>query len=335
MDALERHVFKGTFFLDVLLEYQLGKGCLEPIVAAIQERGHDIQLHLHPEPRLRMAADESVRRLSTALDEDDPDKFRDALAIATEIFERRVGEPPVAYRSGSYSLCDQFLPVLSEFGIKIDSSLYPFKNCRVSPWMRTRTQPFFIGDVLEIPVSWVLHHRADGERAEQFAPMKRDSGQQGPFVTMKGVPGGPPATLVYMAHSFSMLSRETPPDGIWHQWNEALRATASERQYEALRMAEDPRMPFFGEPDEDRMLILEGGLGKLESRSDVKAVTLKELSEYDLRVWARHRAPVDPLPEWYREARRSHTSGTRRYSASFLRHLESEQPTPHGAQLAR
>jgi hypothetical protein len=325
MDALDRYDFKGTFFLDVLLEHQFGAGCLEPIVAAIQERGHDVQIHLHPWPHLRLSGNESLRRLSTGIDESDPDKFRGALAVAMELFEKRVGALPVAYRSGAYRLCDEFFPVLSEFGIKIDSSLYPFKNCRVSPWMRARTQPFFVGDVLEVPVSWILDHRAAEKRQQQFAPFKGDRGQQQAFTSMRGPAGGPPATLVYLAHSYSMLSRHpSDDDRMREKWNSELKAGSTDHQYANLHMPERTPVMFFGDPDEDRMLILERGLAELAARGDVKGVTLRELSSYDLRQWSRWPAPADPLPEWHQVAGRVHTTGTRRYSASYLAHLEAE-----------
>src|SRR5689334_20312299 len=51
MDILEEHDFRGTFFTEVFCSYNVGP---EPVAAAlrtIMARGHDAQLHLHPEQR--------------------------------------------------------------------------------------------------------------------------------------------------------------------------------------------------------------------------------------------------------------------------------------------
>src|SRR5205807_1697449 len=100
----------------------------------------------------------------------DAEAFRRALGYAVELFSDRVGEAPVAYRAGGYNLCDAFLEVLPEFGLTIDSSLNSFKNCRTSEWMRSRTQPFRVGDVLEIPVSWMVHETPNGAAYRHLLP---------------------------------------------------------------------------------------------------------------------------------------------------------------------
>src|SRR5579863_7786515 len=51
MTILEDHGFRATFFTEVFCAYNVG---YEPVAAAlrsIQTRGHDAQLHLHPEQR--------------------------------------------------------------------------------------------------------------------------------------------------------------------------------------------------------------------------------------------------------------------------------------------
>ena len=207
MDALERHGFKGTFFLDVLCEYQFGEGTLEPVVDAIKRRGHDIQLHMHTAPHLRFARDPELVSLSDAWRQYDADKFRAALELAIGLFVERVGEEPVAYRSGAYRVSDEFLRILPEFGLRIDSSIYAFKNCEVSSWMRARTQPFRVGSLLEIPVSWRLEWRGSGPVPMQFAPYRQGGDENRSFTRLPAPTDGPPSTLVYLGHSYQYRMR--------------------------------------------------------------------------------------------------------------------------------
>src|SRR5262249_11334992 len=158
-----------TFFLDVLMEHTHGREALERTVTAIAERGHDPQLHLHPE-HLARAADPAAREIATG--EGTPEeRFERVLDHALELFASRVGRAPVAYRAGGYRIADWHFPLLERAGIAIDSSVHPYFNARVSDWMKARTQPFWVGGVLELPPSWLLL-TDDPERWEPraFAP---------------------------------------------------------------------------------------------------------------------------------------------------------------------
>ena len=110
-------------------EYWAGEdGLLQPVFDEILGRGHDVQLHVHPNPHLRFATEERIRRLANATIQDDPAAFRAALELALELFERRAGRLPVAYRAGAYRIFDLHFPILRELGITIDSSINPFRT---------------------------------------------------------------------------------------------------------------------------------------------------------------------------------------------------------------
>ncbi len=321
MDALDRHGFKGTFFLDVLSEYQFGEGSLEPVVDAIKRRGHDIQLHLHTAPHLRFAADPSVRALSDALASYNPDRFRGALELAVELFVERVGEVPVAYRSGAYRITDEFLRILPEFGLRIDSSIYPFKNCEVSSWMRARTQPFRVGTVLEIPVSWRLEWRQSGPVPMQFAPYRQGGDENRSFTQLRAAPDGPPTTLVYLGHSYQYRMRgpDIASDDVL-RW----RATLESRLLRAEHTGSYDRTAppwFFGEPDGSRIELLEQNLAELGARGDVAAPTMREVADGLMDLWEDRVVPIDPVPELRDDRGPSHLTATRVYSQDYLRHL--------------
>lgn len=327
MDALDRHDFKGTFFLDILGEYQFGEGSLEPVVAAVTGRGHDLQLHLHSAPHLRFAPQAWVRELAGAMSSYDPEQFRRVLELAITRFVERVGKEPVAYRSGAYVICDSYLQVLGEFGLRIDSSIYAFKNCRVSPWMRARTQPFRIGPLLEVPINWRLEWRATGPVPMQFAPWRRGDDDNRSFTELRPPPTGPPTALVYLGHSYQYLTRG-PDLGAeerrrWHRVLERRLSPEHSHRYDRT----DPPW-FLGEPDQSRIELLKRNLADLAARPDLISVSMGTLAEAYHSSWDGRAEPVDLLPEVIaRAGGRRRLTATRIYSADYLRHLEAEGAT--------
>jgi hypothetical protein len=329
MDLLEEFNFRGTFFLDILMEHQVGRADLERTIEAIVSHGHDVQLHLHPSPNLLFAADPELGRFAPALTHDDRDLFRGALDLAVGLFTRRVGYAPVAYRSGAYHLCDEFLSVLPEFGITIDSSLYPFKNCRVSDWMRTRSEPFWVGDVLEVPVSWML--RTSDERsfeAQQLAPTRGGTqqdafGNYAPRATSEA-----PATLVYLAHSFSFMSVDrSPGQKALAQWNKRYEEHVPPDIFQQVRMDRDSEFLLFDRaPDTERIALMTRLLHRLASRTDVVSSTVRELHDGGLERWRRPRElPVDSVPVWDSEAGSGSTAPLQLYSPGLIERFHQQQ----------
>jgi hypothetical protein len=325
MDMLEDFHFRGTFFLDVLLEHQFGRAAIDRTVAAILERGHDIQLHLHPSPHLLLSPDPTLARLAPGLTADDPALFREAFAIAYELFVKRVGREPVAYRSGSYHLCDAYFPVLSEFGIRIDSSLYPFKNCRTSDWMTTRTQPFWVDGVLEIPVSWEVCSGSAGWSAQQLAPAKGGR-QQDAFSALSSATSGSPLTLVYLAHSFSFLSTTRTRDAqVARSWNETYRSHVPPEVFDSVRVGEESELIHLDGPVEtDRIATLARLLHGVSSRPGAEGITFSDVVERGLDCWSAVRtSPVDPIPAWHAGLNRVSMTPSQIYSHGYLSSLEA------------
>jgi peptidoglycan/xylan/chitin deacetylase (PgdA/CDA1 family) len=329
MDLLEKYGFRGSFFLDILMEHQYGQAKVEEAVQAIQSRGHELQLHLHPS-HLLAAPDPELRQLTSALWDDDADSFRRVMALAVDLFERRVGRPPVAYRSGGYNLCDAFLDVLPEFGISIDASLFAYKNCRVSPWMLTRTQPFRVGRLLEIPVSWMIRDSEGSFATRQMGPFK--ASDQATFAELEVEGRQAPFALTYVSHSYALMESSRYDDEETHaRWHEDLdrfnprhvysRLHTSKRQFEFL----EPR------PDQARLAILEDTLEALAARPEVRGVTFEEVHEAGPERVVTHADPLgDPVPVWHQDARAVSMTGTQTYSRSYLDHLESASSPPAG-----
>jgi len=197
--------------------------------------------------------------------------------------------------------------------------VYAFKNCEVSDWMRVRTQPFRVGPVLEVPVSWRLEWRPDGPVPMQFAPWRVGADNNESFTQLTAGGQGPPISMVYLAHSYAYLTRG-PNLGRDEQdrWQRTLESRILQAEHSGLYRKTRPPW-VFGGPDQSRIELLERNLGELAARGDVRGVSMREVAEEFFDAWDERALPVDPLPELVVGAERSHLTATRIYSLDYLR----------------
>lgn len=325
MDLLDAFKMKGTFFIDILMEYQFGRESLELVIDAIKKRGHDTQLHVHPDPNLLFTHDQRLHKLFLALKGNDTDQFKRVLELSMKLFEDRVGNTPIAYRSGAYDLCNEFLSVLPKFGLRFDSSLYAFKNCRVSPWMRTRTQPFQFEDIIEIPVSWMIYERLNKTAfAHQFLPRNSEASTHSAMTKLANISSYKnPLFLVYMMHSFTLLKRQSANDvKLLQKWNKELRLTCPKSAYERLLRTKESPFQYYQGFDSNRASTLARTLGIISSLPGVKPITFSELNKMNLEHLLNTTTPVDPVSVWQESTQQTKVTRTRKYSLSFLEHLE-------------
>jgi peptidoglycan/xylan/chitin deacetylase (PgdA/CDA1 family) len=328
MDLLEHFGFRGTFFVDVLSEYQYGREALQRTVDAIMSRGHEVQLHVHDE-HLRNSDDPKVRALAGDLSNMDSDAFRRIFELAVRTFERLTGTPPLAYRAGGYRITDDHFPVLEEFGIKVDSSVQAFFHARISDWMRTRTQPYWIGDLLEVPPTWtlVLDQRTAPE-TRAFAP-NRTAGD--PVSRMPASSAGVPRVATYVSHSCELMRVERNPTAeAVDEYERRIRARV--RPEVADRVVQEVRTNarlIDGRLDEDLRFRVAGLLRRIADREDARCVTFSQLAEMAGSFPRERRAePVDPVPVIDRPRGFAGVTGTRVYSRELLAHLSSSPGAP-------
>lgn len=154
MDILNSYGLKGIFFVEALCASSVGLGPLREMVSVIQERGHDVQLHLHSEwlpltsPRLLpgrsglnmhcFSEDEQSTLIGRGLDNLNASG---AKAIS-------------AFRAGNMGADRATLRALARNGILYDSSYFaPYLNshCRLGS-LGNINQPVSCDGVVEIPV---------------------------------------------------------------------------------------------------------------------------------------------------------------------------------------
>jgi hypothetical protein len=247
------------------------------------------------------------------------------MEVAIELFERRAGQRPVAYRAGAYRIFDSHFPVLRDLGILIDSSVNPFKNCNVEPWIQARTQPFWVDGVLELPITWHLWHDRTCWRAEQLRPTRSSTVQRPALAATVGAPGGPPATICYIAHSYSFLGAErTLDEAVAGAWRERWEQLVGAR--EAVTSSYNPGEPVvkLTHVDHPRIDVFKEILGTLAARDTVTGISLTELARRG-EEWRGVTPSIDPLPGYDGRARRVTAAATRSYSESYLGLLESSK----------
>lgn len=328
MDLLEHFGFRGSFFVDVLMEFEHGRRALERTIEAIAERGHEIELHVHPE-HLEWSDDPHAASIAAELrggGMQPQDVFRHVLELSVELFERRVGRRPVAYRAGAYRISDAHFPVLEEFGIRIDSSVQPYFNSRVSDWMRTRTQPFRVGGVLEIPPTFVLlNDNPDAWETRALAP---SFGLGDPVSALPATPSGAPHVSTFVSHSFQLLncrdSRERDAiEGFEARLREGLPGDVADRM---LRTPLKAMRTFGEEVDEGLVAHVATLLRRIADRPDARCVTYAEVAGQVDRFWPdEHHPQVDPIALLDRRQGIDSETGTRIFSQGLLSHLAARE----------
>jgi hypothetical protein len=323
MDLLEHFGFRGCFFVDVLLEHQFGQRALERVVEAIATRGHEVQLHVHAE-HLAWSSDPALRGLTDGLT-GEPDRFRRVMELSVELFERRTGNRPLAYRAGGYRIADHHFGVLEDLGIAVDSSLMVYLNAGVKDWMLSRTQPFRVGGVLEVPVTWTLIR--DQRRAPETRAFAPNAGAGDPVTGIPAPPSAAPVVATFVSHSFEMMrfDRDPSPAAV-AAFERRLRAKVAAEHADRLLDWARTRMRWFdGELDDAVVSSVAGLLRRVADRPDARCVTYAELHEQAAGLFDERRgAPVDPVPAIDRRYPLATVSGTRVYSGGLLRRLSRE-----------
>ena len=323
MDLLEHFGHRGCFFLDILMEHSVGQAAVERVVEAIASRGHEIQLHFHPE-HLGRSPDPAARKVAERISASQTEGFAEALELSANLFQRRTGSAPVAYRAGGFRIRDEHFPMLESLGMTIDSSIHSYFHSEVSEWMRCRTQPFWVGGVLEVPPTWILlRDEPEHWEVRTFAP---NPSMGDPVSGMRRADGGPPLVANFVSHSFQLLraSRENSPEDI-AEFGRRLRAAVPSEEADRLAADLGSNMRLYdGELDDEVVSATAGILRRISDRFDARCVTLGELAEVAAQTWPRTGVPAaDPIPALDRHEGSYSTVSLRTRTRSLLRSLSS------------
>ncbi len=155
MDILEEYGFAGTFFVEVFCSYLLGFEEVAKVFHAIESRGHDVQLHLHPVYRFyRDYLAGNPRREQDLMFQFPAAEQKSLIGEGVALFRRFTGKTPRAYRAGCYGASEVTLTALRDNGILIDSSYnLAFLDRTCGFQRRPMNAPEVVEGVYEFPVT--------------------------------------------------------------------------------------------------------------------------------------------------------------------------------------
>jgi hypothetical protein len=209
MDILNAHGLRGVFFIESLHALVLGLGPLREIVQLVQEKGHDVQLHLHPEWLIRMRDPLVPLRATEHMHDFTEDEQTQLIGVGLQIMRDCGAESVCGFRAGNYGADRATLRALARCGIRYDTSYnaaYLGSACRIE----TRSppvQPEQLEGVYEIPISYFQNLR--GVRHAQIVACSSAELEYGLVQAWKR--GW--FSFVIVSHSFELLRRRFATEG--------------------------------------------------------------------------------------------------------------------------
>ena len=206
MDLFDRHGLAAVFFVDPMPAMLWGVEAISEIVEPIVARGHDVQLHCHPE-WLALAGADAILPGRTGRNMKDfgfEEQCR-ILEYARDTLVAAGAPAPSAFRAGNYGANDDTLRALAELGIAYDTSHCPGiagSDCAISLGAND-TAPVRHAGVIEVPVGCIAA-REGGRRHMQLTALS--AAELAGAVRHAVRIGTPSLTLV--SHSFELLSRD-------------------------------------------------------------------------------------------------------------------------------
>lgn len=204
MDLFDRYSIKGLFFVDIAEAWEYGEDTISDILKHIEERGHNVGVHLHPD---RMADKDRKFLWQYSLEE----QFA-LINQCTKLYYKHLNHYPLAFRAGRYGANHDTLKVLSKLNYKYDmSEFYGRKSCKIIP-NTTTNRVVKINNVLEIPVtsykSFELFSYTRFDKLDTTLPLDEFKHVYNKIIDTNSVD-----VASFFLHSFSLLDwRKTPDD---------------------------------------------------------------------------------------------------------------------------
>jgi peptidoglycan/xylan/chitin deacetylase (PgdA/CDA1 family) len=145
-EKLEQYGMRGTFFVNSFCPQNLTDKMFSNL-GFLVSRGHDLELHPHPD------ALDPNRLLFTAYSMEERRKI---LETTIENIRRAGAQPPIAHRAGAYAIDHETLGLLPQFGILMDSSIFPVDSRSKVPLPENLANSFVkIGGLYELPITLI------------------------------------------------------------------------------------------------------------------------------------------------------------------------------------
>ena len=213
MDYLDKYSIKGVFFVDVAEAWDYGEQKIAGVLEHIKNRGHDVGVHIHP--------DHMADKNRSFLWEYNRDEQYAIISKCTDLYNKVLGEPPLAFRAGKYGANSETLEILSELGYKLDfSQFYGQKWCRIDLPTKMCAHELENG-LIEIPVTVFVsiqnkfYSRSDKiDCSQTFSEFKR---------VYETLDNDDERIIVLFAHSFSLIDWRLLPNSPRYSKNQMKR----------------------------------------------------------------------------------------------------------------
>lgn len=161
LDTLDAYGLRATFFIETLQTLWFGLDEMGTVALTLLDRGHELQLHLHPvwllfeDPDWAMKAQESPPHAETHdnLAQYSNDKAADILLRARNIFKDWALDLPTAVRTGSLMTERDLYPVFRDCGLTLSSSVGLGLHQPQDQALKRFHSAALIDGVLELPVT--------------------------------------------------------------------------------------------------------------------------------------------------------------------------------------
>ena len=208
IDMLNAHGLKAVFFVESLFALAVGPDALRQVVSMIQDRGQDVQLHVHTEWLAWMK--DSILPARTGQNMKDFSEDEQTLLVAHGLRNlREAGAPKVcAFRAGNFGANLDTLRALRRNGICYDSSYnvqYLNSDCGIHT-SQLLLQPQEMQGVYEFPISFFR----DGRGHYRHAQLSACSFQEIKNALLEAWQSGW-NSFVLVSHSFELLKNRMLP----------------------------------------------------------------------------------------------------------------------------
>jgi hypothetical protein len=207
LDVIERHGLRAVVFLEALSAGVLGFDLLAEVVGLVQNRGHEVGLHIHtewlPYYKRPLLGDRYGRNMSD-FSEDDQVRLIDR---GLENLSRAGAGAILALRAGNAGASILTLRAARRSGIAIDSSYFAShlnRTCRL-PSEPELSHPVFLEGIIEVPITWFR----DGLNRIRPAQLCACSGGEFEHILNDAWSRGW-RVVTLLLHSFELVRRRLP-----------------------------------------------------------------------------------------------------------------------------
>jgi hypothetical protein len=203
---LKDHGLAATFFVEAFTDEQGHPGQAAPVCRFLMDRGHDVQIHIHPNHyHYGLKRQGKPFPFTDQLADLEPDAQREMLEEGCEHIRQWTGRRPVAFRAGNMGADEQSLDQMARVGIRIDSSYtFPYLGgqCRFKDTQRYNGSKWY-GQVLELALSGFEQRRLPGLHPAQPLDLMGTSFEECRDAIRMICGAG--ADAVTILHSFSLV----------------------------------------------------------------------------------------------------------------------------------